>query len=249
MKVVVVTKEEFRAWREAFGLTQGDIATRFGVTRNTIQNWEYGATALPVILDDLCKVWGDRLKKEIAEVGPVTLCYTDAPMFIQPFGPRGKMAMLKQESYPSNAAAIARVRHLWGRPDFCSPFITEQGGGSLWNQVELGRVVDGSDEGAPTARNTIAKLAAYVTENKNAFARGPRSLTRAEADERARQIAAIGEKLAQLAAQAEQRFVAYGEFEALLEALHKFAFYPAERLVGAVAHAIQGEEVARSVQG
>jgi DNA-binding XRE family transcriptional regulator len=244
-----MNKEEFRAWRERFGLTQGDIGSRFGVTRNTVQNWEYGVTALPDVVEDLCKVWGDRLKKEIADLGPVTLCYADAPMFIQPFGPRHRPAMLKQESYPTNAAAIARVKHMWGRPDFCGPFITEQGGGFLWNEVELARVVDGSDKGAPTVRNTISKLATYVNENTTAFARAPRSLTRAEAENRARQIAAIGEKLAQLADEAEQRVVTYSEFEALLEALHKLGFHPLERHVGSVAHAIQGEQVARSVLG
>ena len=105
-----MTKQEFREWRERFGLTQDDLAKRFGVTRNTVQNWESGPSALPGTLGDACKVWEDRLRKEIAEIGPVTLCYTDGPMFIDPYGPRRKLAMLQQEPYPTNAAALARVK-------------------------------------------------------------------------------------------------------------------------------------------
>ena len=69
-----------------------------------------GPSALPGTLGDACKVWEDRLRKEIAEIGPVTLCYTDGPMFIDPYGPRRKLAMLQQEPYPTNAAALARVK-------------------------------------------------------------------------------------------------------------------------------------------
>jgi DNA-binding XRE family transcriptional regulator len=243
-----MTKGEFREWRERFGLTQDDVAKRFGVTRNTIQNWESGASALPGTLDTLCKVWADRLTKEIAEIGPVTLCYTDGPMFIDPYGPRRKLAMLKQEPYPTNAAALARVKIIWDQPDVYGPFITDKSDSFLWNQVELARVVDGSDKGAPTVRNTLARIAAYVIENPTAFARGPRSLTPAEVDDRKRRILAVGEGLSVLAKQSEERVVEYSDFEALLERLHKLGFYPTSRQVADVAHAIQGEEVARAVQ-
>jgi hypothetical protein len=55
---------------------------------------------------DACSVWDDWLKKEMAALGPVALIYSDAPMFIDPYLPRGRMAMLKQEPYPTNAAAL-----------------------------------------------------------------------------------------------------------------------------------------------
>lgn len=42
-----MTKEEFRNWRELCGLSQSDVAARFNLSRNTIQNWESGASPLP----------------------------------------------------------------------------------------------------------------------------------------------------------------------------------------------------------
>lgn len=243
-----MTKDEFRHWREGFGLTQGDIAKQFGVSRNTVQNWEYGPSPLPGTLADACKVWGDRLRKEIAEIGPVTLCYTDAPMFIEPYGRRGKLATLQQEAYPTNAAALARVKMLWDQPNVHGTFIMEKTGTSLWNQVELMRVVDGTDKSAPTVRNTVTKIAAYVAENSHIFARGRKALEPAEVEERTRAIRAIGDELEQLAAESEKRVVQYSEFEALLGRLHKLGFFPTNRQVGDVAHAIKGEEVARAAR-
>lgn len=240
-----MTKEEFREWRQQFGLTQDEAAEKFGVKRNTIQNWENGGTALPGTLAGACEVWTDRLKKEIPELGPVTLIYADAPMFVAPYGPRGKMAMLQQEPYATNAAAIARVRLLWGRRDFHGPFIIEKDHKPLWNQVELMRVVDGSDRGAPTVRNTIAKVAKYVLAHSDVYARdGRRSLTQAEAKVQKDKIEAIGRELGALAEEAERRPVLYEEFDTLLRGLHKLGFFPLGRLVSGVAHAITGAEVA-----
>ncbi len=243
-----MTKQEFREWREQFGLTQDEIAKRFGVSRNTVQNWEYGPSALPGTLGDACTVWENRLKKEVAEIGPVTLCYADGPMFIDPYGPRGRAAMLQQEPYPTNAAALARVRILWRKPGFCSPFIMEKAGTILWNQVELMRVVDGSDKGAPTVRNTIAKVAAYVAENSHIFARGRKPLAPAEVEARTSAIRAIGKGLVQLSEESEERTVEYSEFEALLDQLHKLGFFPTQRQVSDLAHAFRGEEIARVVR-
>jgi transcriptional regulator with XRE-family HTH domain len=240
-------KDEFRKWRENFGLTQAGVGERLGVSRNTVQNWEYGLSPLPGSLADACEVWGNRLRKEIAELGPVTLCYTDGPMFVDPYGPRRKLAMLKQEPYLTNAAAIARVKIIWHRPDVHGPFIIEKSGEMLWNQVELTRVVDGTDKGAPTVRNTIAKIATYVAENSTAFARVPRPLPPAETKERTQHIIEIGKELERLSDESENREVKYSEFEALLERLHKLAFYPTNRQVGDVSQAIMGEEVARAV--
>ena len=124
----------------------------------------------------------------------------------------------------------------------------EKSGANLWNQVELMRVVDGDDKGAPTVRNTIARLAAYVLENPSAFARGPKSLTPDEAEQRTSSIRAIGDELVQLANESEERMVPYAEFEAILTRLHKLGFYPTNRQVGDVAHAIMGEEIARAVR-
>jgi hypothetical protein len=137
---------------------------------------------------------------------------------------------------------------LWGRDDFHGPFITEKPvrveGESvfIWNQVELARVVDGNDKGAPTVRNTITRLANYILENAAAYVRGDPTLEKVQDTEAA--IRTVGQELLQLADESQNRFVSYVEFEALLKRLHGLGTYPTNRQVGDVAHAIQGEEVA-----
>jgi Helix-turn-helix len=234
---------EFRKWRESFGLTQTEIAKRLGVSRSTIQNWESDATALPSTINEACAVWEDRLKKETAEIGPVTLCYADGPMWVSAYGSNRRLASLQLEPYPTNAAALARVRMMWGQPDFHGPFITEKSGTFVWNQVELARVVDGSDNGAPTVRNTIRRLANYILENSTAFVRGVKTPTIEEIDASTAAIRATAEALLQLAAESETRCVTYQEFEVLLKRLHELGSFPTNRRVSDVAHAIQGEEV------
>lgn len=232
---------EFRRWRESFELTQLDVSKRIGVSRSTIQNWESGTTALPSMIEDVCAIWTDRLKKEQAELGPVTLCYADGPMWVDAFRPRNRLATMQTESYATNSAAIARVRKIFGREDVHGPFIMEKTGGALWNQVELARVVDGSDQGAPTVRNTITRLANYILENPTSYVRGDPTLKKVQNIEAA--IKEVGGELLQLAAEGQNRFVPYTEFEVLLKRLHGLGTYPTNRQVSDVAHAIQGEEV------
>ena len=168
---------DLKRWREQYGLTQTELATRFGVTRNTIQNYESGASAMPVTITQACAVWEDQFKKETADLGPVTLCYADGPMWVDPYRPRNRFPILRQEGYPTNSAALARVRMIWGDDDVHGPFIMERSGNPVWNQVELARVVDGSDKNAPTVRNTIKRLAEYILENSAVFVRGVRMPT------------------------------------------------------------------------
>jgi hypothetical protein len=190
------------------------------------------------------------LKKEMAEIGPVTLIYADAPMFIDPYGPRRRVASLRQEPYPTNAAALARVQHLWGREDFHGPFVIEKSGAPLWNQVELLRVVDGNDKGAPTLFNTITKLAAYVRTNAHLHARtGTRTASLAEQQEGKVLTEEIASKLDELAAQVPKGSVRYAHVEALLSRLHGLGFYPPNRMIGDIAHAAHGNELAAAVDG
>lgn len=238
-----MTRDEFRTWRERFGLTQTDVAHRFGLSRNTVQNWETGVTPLPQTIEGACTVWEDRLKKETAELGPLTLIYADGPMFVDPYRPR-RMAMLKQEPFPTNAAALARVQLLWGRDDFDGPFIIEKSGTPLWNQVELLRVVDGSDKGAPTLANTIRKVAEYTRTNSKFHARsGPKMASPEEMQKTKGMIEAIADELDALAQRAPE-VDAGRDFEALLSRLHDLGFYPTNKLVGDVAHAAHGSALA-----
>jgi hypothetical protein len=191
--------KEFKAWREGVGLTQQQLADRLKVTRTTIQNWEGEATPIPQAVHISCEIWEARLKQENPDLGPVTLIYSDGPMFVDPYGPRRRLAMMQQEPYPTNTAALARVQQLWGREDFHNAFIIEKSGKPLWNVVELGRVIDGEDTGAPTLVNLLRGIAQSVRANSAIFARGPEPLTPAEAKKRQRAIERQADELDRIA--------------------------------------------------
>ena len=93
-------------------------------------------------------------------------------MFVDPYGTCRQLAMMQQEPV-TNTAALARVQQLWGREDFHNASIIEKSGKPLWNVVELGRVVDGEDTGAPTLVNLIRGIAQSVRANSAIFARRP----------------------------------------------------------------------------
>ena len=122
------------------------------------------------------------------------------------------------------------------------PFVMEKSGGALWNWVELERVVDGTDNGAPTVRNTIRRLANYILENSAVFVRGA-TPTNKEIEAITAAIRSTAEAMLQLATESEVRCVTYQEFEILLKRLHELGSFPINRHVSDVAHAIQGEEV------
>jgi hypothetical protein len=189
---------EFRAWRERLGLTQQQIADRLDVSRTTIQNWENN-TPIPQTVDASCKIWEHRLKQENPLIGPLTLIYTDGPMFVDPYGPRRRLAMMQQEPYPTNAAVLARVQQLAGQANFHNPFVIEADQTPLWNAPELTRVIKGEDEGAPTLANMLGKAAKTLRENSTIFVRGPRTPSPAEIKARQKAIVAEADKLEKFA--------------------------------------------------
>jgi hypothetical protein len=191
---------EFKSWRENLGLTQQQLAEKLKVTRTTIQNWESGATQIPQAVDMSCEVWEARLKQENPDMGPVTLVYSDGPMFVNPYGPRRRLAMMQQEPYPTNTYALARVQQLWGRDNFHNPFIIVESGKPLWNVVELARVVDGSDTGAPTLLNLLTVIAKDIRDNSAQFVRGAKTPTPSEKQERQRAIESQADELERIAA-------------------------------------------------
>ena len=133
------------------------------------------SAAIPAAVATACTIWERRFKQETPAIGPVTLIYADGPMFVDANGPRRRLAMMQQEPFQSNTAAIARIVEMWGRPDFHNAFIIEKSGSGLWNIAELSRVVTGEDAGAPTLTNLLSRLAKHVTDTSSLVVRsGPK---------------------------------------------------------------------------
>src|SRR5258708_16625372 len=94
---------DFRDWRKRVGLTQSEAGAKLGVSRGTVQNWETEVNAIPSIVETGCRIWEEQLRRIRPDLGPVTLVYADAPMFIDPYGPPRRIAMMKQQPHPTNA--------------------------------------------------------------------------------------------------------------------------------------------------
>ena len=67
---------ELKSWRKRIGYTQEEAAREFGVSRPTVQNWEYENTSVPLVVElashRLLRQWKQR-----REYGPVFLIYFD----------------------------------------------------------------------------------------------------------------------------------------------------------------------------
>ena len=144
--------------------------------------------------------------------------------------------------------ALARVQALWGSAGFENPLIIEKDGSSLWNIVELGRVVDGSDPGAPTLINILRKTAQAVREHSHIFVRsGARVLTPAEMKQRQEEIEAQADALDEIAnAGLEAAIEADERIEAVFQRLRDLGTRAPDDLVSAVAHAV---EIFRKTRG
>jgi DNA-binding XRE family transcriptional regulator len=227
----------FKNWREGFKLTQEEVAQRFRVSRTTVQNWESGATPVSELVDMTCELWGNRLRQEDPSRGPVTLIYTDAPMFVDPYAPRRPLAMMQQEPFPSNAAAIARVQKLSRGDRFCNPFIMEKDGRSLWNSVELRRVVDGEDSGAPTLHNLLMRIAKEVKASSGSAVWPAKLPTSSEKQERVQRIEALATELEAMASKTFDETGKARKVEEIFSQLLHLGTRAPDQLVSAVADA------------
>jgi len=214
--------KEFALWRKGLGISQEELAERWaGVSRSTIQNWEAGISAIPPAVADACKIWERRLKQERANLGPVTLIFADAPLFVDAFRPH-RLAVVQRVPFLTNAAAIARVRRLWNTEAFYNPFIIEESGLDLWNAAELSRVVAHEDQRAPTMPNLLVRLAKHVRDTSNIYVRsGPRVPTQTEAKERQKRIETLAKKFDVLAEKEKQSPIEYTQVEDVLYKLRK----------------------------
>jgi len=232
----------FKAWRESFNLTQEDVAQKFRVSRTTVQNWETGANPITQAVVMSCEVWGPRLRQEDPDLGPVTLIYTDGPMFVDPYGSPRPAATIRQESYPTNAAAIARVQRLWGRPGFCDPMIIEKSRRPLWNAIELRAVVDGSDTGAPTLPNLVKRIAEEAKSTSASFVWTGKGPSPIERQERQRQIESLAERLEVLSVTVLDDDNNRQELEEVFSRLRNLGKRPRDSLVSNIAQALTAAE-------
>jgi hypothetical protein len=150
--------------------------------------------------------------------------------------------MIRQESHATNAAALARVQKLWGRAGFCDPMIIEKSGRPLWNVIELKRVIDGSDTGAPTLSTLLRRIAEDVKSTSTSFVwtgKGP-SLT--ERQERQRRIEDLATELEVLAPKVLDDVDSRQKVEEVFSKLRSVGKRPRDSLVSNVAQAFVAAE-------
>ena len=74
---------DFLKWRKTLRYTQAEVAAKLGINRSTVQNWERGITPISksaeLASQELTREWKQR-----PEFGPVTLVYSDDPIWRHP---------------------------------------------------------------------------------------------------------------------------------------------------------------------
>ncbi len=237
-----MTSDEFSSWRKRYGLTQEKAAEQFRVTRNTIQNWESGSSALPGGADDLCRIWGRRYRQLDPVYGPLTLVYSDGPMFINAFGPRSRPAMMYQEPCISNAAALARIQVLYEAEGLFNAFVLEKVepddvGDALWNVREITDVLLGRDTGAPTVNNMLRVVAARICETTFFAVNGSTLLTQEQKLERKAKLEVEAQKLVQIASHPTISETLSNEISHIFAEIRKLGVRPPDAYVSGIAQA------------
>lgn len=126
---------ELKKWRKLLGYTQEQAANQFGVTRPTIQNWEYEITSVPVAVDlasqQLLRRWKQR-----PGFGPVALVYASAPLW-PPQNSVDRLPTLFCRRYPDNNAAFLRIFELRTASNFFNPLILDETNHIIWSGPQL----------------------------------------------------------------------------------------------------------------
>ena len=126
---------ELKKWRKLLGYTQEQAANEFGVTRPTIQNWEYGITPVPAAVDLASRQLLRRWKRR-PEFGPITLVYASAPLSPTLNG-GDRLPKLYCRLYPDNNAAFLRVFELRNSSNFFNPLILDETNLIIWSGSQL----------------------------------------------------------------------------------------------------------------
>jgi DNA-binding XRE family transcriptional regulator len=230
---------DFRRWRNSYGLSQQELGDRMGVTRTTIQNWEAQTGELSTMASICVKALDRRLRQEEPLRGPVTLNYAVRPMMLSSEGSRQE-PMLQNESYSSNAAALCRAQVLSGQSSLHFLFVVEGEDHDLWNMTELRKVINGHDAQAPTLRNLLRRIGADIRANAPDFVRsGPAIPTDQEQHERECELNELAGQLEKIAGGEVQDIVAEEKLlRAILDQTRSLGLRPDDTLVSAVEQAL-----------
>jgi DNA-binding XRE family transcriptional regulator len=124
---------ELREWRKILGYTQEQAGKALGVTRATIQNWEYESSSIPVAVQLACRVLVRRWKQR-PEFGPVTVAYTGIPLSL---AAQAQDETLTCERYSNNRDAFSRLMDLKNSAAIFNPIILDDAGCAVWSGEAL----------------------------------------------------------------------------------------------------------------
>ena len=128
---------ELREWRKILGYTQEQAGKALGVTRATIQNWEYESSSIPVAVQLACSVLLRRWKQR-PEFGPVTVAYTGVPLSLAAQARvQAQDETLTCERYSSNRDAFSRLMDLKNSTAIFNPIILDDAGCAVWSGEAL----------------------------------------------------------------------------------------------------------------
>jgi len=137
MRDTFMDAAELKKWRKTLCLTQSEAAEKLGVGRTAFQNWELGYFPIPhtakLACETITKCWKQR-----SDFGPVTLVYTDRPIWP---GPESKheTRVLHCEFHDNNESAVARARLVASESMLHNPAILDSDGEVVWSTPELSR--------------------------------------------------------------------------------------------------------------
>ncbi|MDU1493707.1 MAG: helix-turn-helix transcriptional regulator [Bradyrhizobium sp.] len=136
-----MTGLELKEWRRAMDFTQQQAGAELGVTRATIQNWEYEITPIPVTVGLACRQLLRR-KKRRPDFGPVTLVYSIIPLS-NASNLAGEPAALTCKRCVNNIDAFRRINELSEDSAFFNPMILDDLGSAIWSGYELTKQCEG----------------------------------------------------------------------------------------------------------
>lgn len=135
---------KFKKWRKKLGYTQAEAAEKLDLSRAAIQYWEAEIRPVPLAVELACRELLRRWKQR-PDFGPVTLLYSDDPIWQQASPPCGVL-LLRSERHPNNERAIKRAIWLRETMNLITPLIVTDDGNVIWSGPELLRECDASKE-------------------------------------------------------------------------------------------------------